>query len=46
MEWGGMRLPVGERTIVMGVLNVTPDSFYDGGRYIDVGACRGAGACR
>jgi dihydropteroate synthase len=22
-----------ERTVVMGVLNVTPDSFYDGGRY-------------
>ncbi|MEJ5251155.1 MAG: dihydropteroate synthase [Chthonomonadetes bacterium] len=22
-----------ERTLVMGILNVTPDSFYDGGRY-------------
>src|SRR5881296_91821 len=21
------------RTLIMGVLNVTPDSFYDGGRY-------------
>ena len=25
----------GCRTIIMGVLNVTPDSFYDGGRYAD-----------
>ena len=23
--------------VVMGILNVTPDSFYDGGRYIDAG---------
>ncbi|MFB6294816.1 MAG: dihydropteroate synthase [Candidatus Nanohaloarchaea archaeon] len=29
-----MELP--DRTAVMGVLNVTPDSFYDGGRYDDV----------
>ncbi|MFL6207898.1 MAG: dihydropteroate synthase [Pyrinomonadaceae bacterium] len=26
-------LPLGARTLVMGVLNVTPDSFSDGGRY-------------
>ena len=26
-------LPIGERTFVMGVLNVTPDSFSDGGRF-------------
>ena len=25
------------RTLVMGVLNVTPDSFYDGGRRLDAG---------
>lgn len=25
----------GERTLVMGVLNVTPDSFSDGGRFMD-----------
>ncbi|MDH3445325.1 MAG: dihydropteroate synthase, partial [Deltaproteobacteria bacterium] len=24
------------RTLVMGILNVTPDSFYDGGRFGDV----------
>lgn len=27
-------LPYGERTLVMGVLNVTPDSFSDGGRFL------------
>ena len=27
------KLLLGERTLIMGVLNVTPDSFYDGGRY-------------
>lgn len=27
-----------QRTLVMGVLNVTPDSFYDGGRYTRVEA--------
>ena len=26
-------LQLGERTLIMGVLNVTPDSFSDGGRY-------------
>jgi dihydropteroate synthase len=28
-------LPDPDRTLVMGVLNVTPDSFSDGGRYLD-----------
>lgn len=28
-------LLLGERTLVMGVLNVTPDSFSDGGRFLD-----------
>lgn len=30
-------LPVGGRTLVMGVLNVTPDSFSDGGLFDDFG---------
>jgi len=35
-----LRLPsrtlvLGERTLVMGILNITPDSFSDGGRYLD-----------
>src|SRR6476659_10102637 len=28
-------LPRPDRCLVMGVLNVTPDSFSDGGRYLD-----------
>ncbi|MGH9626850.1 MAG: dihydropteroate synthase [Bryobacteraceae bacterium] len=28
-------IQLGERTLVMGILNVTPDSFSDGGRYQD-----------
>jgi len=32
------RIPLGKRTIVMGILNVTPDSFSDGGRFLDVNA--------
>jgi dihydropteroate synthase len=28
-------LQLGERTLIMGILNVTPDSFSDGGRYND-----------
>jgi dihydropteroate synthase len=35
-----LRLPtrtlvLGDRTLVMGILNVTPDSFSDGGQYLD-----------
>ncbi len=29
----GKELTLGERTLVMGILNVTPDSFSDGGRF-------------
>ena len=32
---GSFRFPLGERTYIMGILNVTPDSFSDGGRYFD-----------
>jgi dihydropteroate synthase len=31
-------LPLGEHTVVMGILNVTPDSFSDGGLYLDAAA--------
>jgi len=31
----GRELLLGERTLLMGVLNVTPDSFSDGGTYLD-----------
>jgi dihydropteroate synthase len=29
----GSTLPIGERTLVMGILNVTPDSFSDGAQF-------------
>ncbi len=29
-------LPVGEYTLVMGILNITPDSFSDGGQFFDM----------
>lgn len=35
---GGVNLELGRRTLVMGILNVTPDSFSDGGRYMAVDA--------
>ena len=28
-------MPLGERTVVMGVVNVTPDSFSDGGQFLE-----------
>ncbi|HEV7470225.1 MAG: dihydropteroate synthase [Pseudonocardiales bacterium] len=51
MAAGGLALPNLGRCAVMGILNVTPDSFSDGGRYVDRGhavahgvAMRDAGA--
>ncbi|QIA26206.1 dihydropteroate synthase [Thermaerobacter sp. PB12/4term] len=38
LAWGDRRFVWGSRTYVMGILNVTPDSFSDGGRYLDPGA--------
>lgn len=34
LEWGPHRLELGPRTLIMGILNVTPDSFSDGGKYL------------
>jgi dihydropteroate synthase len=36
-QWslGGRTLELGKRTLIMGVLNVTPDSFSDGGKFLD-----------
>jgi dihydropteroate synthase len=39
----GQECVLGERTWVMGVLNVTPDSFSDGGRYGDEAAAVASG---
>ncbi|MFF2879408.1 dihydropteroate synthase [Gottfriedia sp. NPDC057991] len=33
---GNYSLPIQNETIVMGILNVTPDSFSDGGRYNEI----------
>jgi dihydropteroate synthase len=35
LRLGARALPLGGRTLIMGVLNVTPDSFSDGGAYLD-----------
>ena len=34
LEINQRRVCLGERTLILGVLNVTPDSFSDGGRYL------------
>ena len=39
----GLPLKLGGRTLVMGVINMTPDSFSDGGLYADAGAAVRAG---
>jgi len=36
LNWGAHRLKMGRRTLIMGILNVTPDSFSDGGHYFDL----------
>ena len=38
LEWGRHTLELGRRTCVMGVVNVTPDSFSDGGRFLNPAA--------
>ncbi|MBZ5563251.1 MAG: dihydropteroate synthase, partial [Acidobacteriia bacterium] len=35
LQLGRRKIVLGERTLVMGVVNVTPDSFSDGGLYLD-----------
>jgi dihydropteroate synthase len=35
LQCSGGRLDFAVKTAIMGILNVTPDSFYDGGRYVD-----------
>ncbi len=38
LQLPGFNLELGPRTLVMGILNVTPDSFSDGGRYLEPAA--------
>lgn len=33
IAWNDHRLELGHRTLVMGILNITPDSFSDGGKF-------------
>ena len=33
MKIGNKEFVLGERTYIMGILNVTPDSFSDGGKF-------------
>ena len=33
---GDYKLIIGEKTLIMGILNITPDSFSDGGDYLSV----------
>jgi dihydropteroate synthase len=40
----GQTLALGDRTLVMGIINVTPDSFSDGGQLLDPGRAIDAGA--
>lgn len=35
MTWGGRTIDFSSKTYIMGILNVTPDSFSDGGRFFD-----------
>jgi dihydropteroate synthase len=37
LAWAGHLLELGRKTCIMGVLNVTPDSFSDGGWFVDPG---------
>ena len=34
LRWGAHQLLLGEKTRVMGVVNITPDSFSDGGDFL------------
>lgn len=38
LEFGNFQLDLGTRACIMGILNVTPDSFSDGGRFQDFDA--------
>ncbi len=36
LRWGNYSMSLGRRTRIMGVLNVTPDSFSDGGKFFSL----------
>ena len=33
LNWDSHKLEIGDRTCIMGIVNVTPDSFSDGGNF-------------
>ncbi len=35
IKWNGFQLELGKKTCIMGILNTTPDSFSDGGKYLN-----------
>ena len=35
LSWANYNLELGQRTCLMGIVNVTPDSFSDGGKFFD-----------
>ncbi len=37
LEWDRFKLKLGKKPCIMGILNVTPDSFSDGGQYYNFG---------
>jgi dihydropteroate synthase len=37
VEWKGRKIDFSSKTYIMGILNVTPDSFSDGGKFFDQG---------
>ena len=43
LRCGRRALELGRRTLVMGIVNVTPDSFSDGGQFLDPSAAIGHG---
>ena len=38
ISWQSFSLDFSKKTCLMGILNVTPDSFSDGGQYFDKSA--------
>lgn len=40
MEWDGFHLNFADKTHVMGILNITPDSFSDGGKFSGLDAAK------
>lgn len=36
LKIGNKKFEIGKKSYIMGILNVTPDSFYDGGKYFDL----------